>query len=95
MIGNLIGDKSKQWDLVLLQAEFAYNSMLNRSTDKAPFEVVYTKAPNHVLDLLKLSGLGNHLTESLATQISSTLDSVRLKLAIFNVKYKAQVDLHR
>ncbi|KAA0063034.1 serine/threonine-protein kinase TIO-like [Cucumis melo var. makuwa] len=57
-LGNLIrclsGTKPKQWDLVLAQAEFAFNNMKNRSTGKCPFEVVYTKQPRLTLDLASL-----------------------------------------
>lgn len=95
MIRSLVGDKPKQWDLVLPQAKFAYNHILNRSIDKAPFEVVYTKALIYILDLLKLCGPPNQSAESLAARISSTLDSVHLKLAKSNAKYKTQAYLYR
>ena len=57
-LGNLIwclsGDKPKQWDLALPQAEFAFNHMANRSTRKSPFEVVYTSLPRVTFDLANL-----------------------------------------
>ena len=57
-LGNMIRclsiDKPKQWDLVLPQAEFAFNAMPNRSTGQSPFSVVYTKVPNYTVDLVQL-----------------------------------------
>jgi hypothetical protein len=52
---SLVGEQPKRWDFVISQAEFAYNSSVNRSTKKPPFEVVYGRNMNHVLDLLPLS----------------------------------------
>ena len=46
-LGNLIrclsGSKPKKWDLSLAQAEFMFNNIRNRLTNKCPFEIVYTK----------------------------------------------------
>ena len=95
MIRSLVGDKPKQWDLTLPQAEFAFNSMLNRSTGKAPFELVYTKVPNQTTDLLKLPTSVNKAADNLAEKLASTLGDVRLKLAEANARYKANADLHR
>ena len=36
----LVGDKPKGWDLILPQANFAYNNSVNRSTRKSPFQIV-------------------------------------------------------
>ncbi|GJZ58121.1 reverse transcriptase domain-containing protein, partial [Tanacetum coccineum] len=38
LLRNLIGDNAKQWDLILLQAEFAYNRLVYRTTSNAPRE---------------------------------------------------------
>jgi hypothetical protein len=57
-LGNLlrclVGDKPRQWDLVLPQAEFAYNSSINRSTGKYAFQIVYGANPKGVVDLVDL-----------------------------------------
>ncbi|XP_026400411.1 uncharacterized protein LOC113296317 [Papaver somniferum] len=61
-LGNLIrakviGGKEKQWDNLLPHMEFAYNTSVNRSTCKTPFQIVYSKVPNHILDLVVLPKL--------------------------------------
>lgn len=62
MLRTLAGDRPRLWDLALPQAEFAYNSMINRSTGDSPFAIVYTKLPNNVVDLLALPNATNHST---------------------------------
>ena len=37
--------------------EFAYNTSMNSSMGKTPFHIVYSKVPNHVLDLVILPKL--------------------------------------
>ena len=55
-LGNMLccvaGDRPKQWDVGLPQVEFAFNSITDHSIGKAPFEILYTKSPNHIVDLL-------------------------------------------
>ena len=57
--GNLLrclnGDKTSAWDLVLSTTEFAYNNIVNKSTTKSPFEVVYSGVPRLPIDLVSLS----------------------------------------
>ncbi|GJX86205.1 RNA-directed DNA polymerase [Tanacetum coccineum] len=40
LLRSLVGETPRQWNLVLPQAEFAYNRSQNRTTGKTPFEVV-------------------------------------------------------
>jgi hypothetical protein len=62
LLRSIIGEKPKQWDLALPQAEFAYNSLVNRSTGKSPFQVVYGRNPMGVLDLEQLL-LGDRISD--------------------------------
>ena len=50
----LVGDKPKGWDLILPQAEFAYNNSMNRSTSRSPFQIVYGSSPRTALELTKM-----------------------------------------
>lgn len=51
-LGNLlrclIGEKSRNWDLVLAQEEFAYKNLMNRSRRKTPFEILTGLNPKGV-----------------------------------------------
>jgi hypothetical protein len=90
-------DKPKQWDINLPQVEFAFNCMSNRSTCKSPFEAVYTKPPNHALDLVplpKLPGL-NVAAEHMADRVQQIYEEVRLNLEQANDKYKGATDSKR
>ena len=53
-LGNLlrclVGEHPKNWDLILPQAEFAYNNFVNKSIGMSPFKVVHGYKPK-MLDL--------------------------------------------
>ena len=88
-------EKPKQWDAALPQIEFAFNTMVNISTGKAPFEVVYTKFPNQTIDLITLPQYKSTSAATLAEQIANLHFEVHQKLEANNLKYKAAADRHR
>ena len=56
-IRAITGTNHKQLDLALPQVGFAYNSMVNRSVQKTPFSIVYTKSLIILLILLSCPSL--------------------------------------
>ena len=95
MLRCLPADHPKQWDLTLPQAEFAENSITNRPTGHSPFSIVYTKSPNHVVDLVELPHSKRHTTEELAHSIIKMFEEVTSNLQTSNAKYKSDADQHR
>jgi hypothetical protein len=100
-LGNMLrcisGDKPKQWDINLPQVEFAFNNMCNRSTGKAPFEIVYTKSPEHALDLVPLPKLPGRsiAAKNMAEQVQRIQVDVHQNQEQANDKYKAAADKKR
>ena len=91
-LGNMLryvaSEKLKQWDTALPQIEFSFNTMVNRSTSKEPFDTVYTKMPNQTIEYKSNSAA------TLAEQISTLHSEVHQKLEASNSKYKATSDCH-
>ena len=44
--------------MILAQVEFAYNDSVNRSTGKSPFQIVYGRSLEGVVDFIKFPYLG-------------------------------------
>ncbi|PKU87669.1 hypothetical protein MA16_Dca009841 [Dendrobium catenatum] len=95
MLRCIVQEHPKLWDEILGQAEFAYNSMTNRSSGRSPFSIVYTKQPNHTIDVVVLPKCSSKPATSFVNQFSSMLQEVRVKLLESNNKYKLKVDVHR
>lgn len=71
--------------------------MINRSTGKTLFEVLYTQPPKHTLDLIplpRLPGL-NTAVENMAEKIQQVHSNVRFNLEKSNLRYKQAADKHR
>ena len=82
-LGNLIrsvcGGKPKQWDSVLPQAEFTYNSATHSAIGRSPFLVVYVSPPKQVVNLVKLPiGMNKSVdVKALTEQSYTVLDEVK------------------
>ncbi|PKU73985.1 ATP-dependent DNA helicase RecG [Dendrobium catenatum] len=98
-LGNLlrclVQEQPKIWDEVLGQAEFAFNSMPNRSTGMCPFSIVYTKMPNTCVDIAVIPKCKSKSASAWVDQFSEMLSKVRLKLQNSNDQYKLAADAHR
>ena len=100
-LGNLlrclIGDNPRQWDLVIPQAEFAYNSSVNRSTGKSAFQIVYGANPKGVVELAELPTHPNVSREAtdFIDHIREIHQEVEQKLISMTGRYKEEADRHR
>ena len=95
MIRRIVGDKPHQWDTLLAQLKFDFNSVVNRSIGKSPFSIVFTKVPNYTLDLLSLPSFKSQVADKLAEAIVQTYSEVTQELDVSNACYKRPVDQHR
>ena len=71
--------------------------MLNQSTGKTPFQIVYCCPPRHTLDLVplpKLPGL-SIAAENIADRIKSIQEEAHQNLEASNAKYKTAADKKR
>nr|GEW77610.1 RNA-directed DNA polymerase [Tanacetum cinerariifolium] len=97
LLRSLIGDNAKQWDLILSQAEFAYNRSVYRTIGKSPFEVVYGRNPTTHLDLVPVSEVGRFSEEvaDQSEQIKELHRSVQEQIIRHNKQYKEHADKRR
>ena len=58
LLRRLSGENTTEWDMVLEQAKFSYNDLVNKSNGKTASHIVYTRSKKRVVDLTKLSNLG-------------------------------------
>ena len=100
-LGNLlrclVGDSPGNWDLVLSQAEFAYNNSINRSIGMSPFEIVHGYKPRKPSDLIPLPQHArvSVSVESFAQHIKELHEQIRTHLNKSNETYKRQKDVHQ
>lgn len=97
MLRCLIQNNPKTWDLVIPQAEFAYNNSVNRSIKKTPFEAAYGLKPQHVLDLVPLpqEAKVSNEGELFADHIRKIHEEVKAALKASNAEYSFTANQHR
>lgn len=93
----LAKEYGQTWDLIISQAEYAYNDSVNRTTGRSPFEVVYGRHPRGVCELRDLGSL--EMKSGQAEDFTQTIKEVKeqVKKAILEStqKLKAKVDEKR
>ena len=97
LLWRIVEDNPKQWDLVSPQVEFSYNSLVNRSTSKSPFQVDYGRNSMGVLDLVQLL-LGDRIGndgEVFVEHIQQLQQQARKKLQDSNEQKKIIKYSHR
>uniref|UniRef100_A0A2N9EGL5 RNA-directed DNA polymerase n=1 Tax=Fagus sylvatica TaxID=28930 RepID=A0A2N9EGL5_FAGSY len=100
-LGNLlrsfVGKNIRQWDLLLAQAEFAYNRSSSQTTSHSPFEAVYGLNPIGPLELAPLP-VTKHFSgdaEERAKEIKKLHEQIRGSILRNNEKYSKQANKHR
>ncbi|GKD52101.1 RNA-directed DNA polymerase, partial [Tanacetum coccineum] len=87
----------KRWDLVLPQAEFAYNRSNHSATGRSPFFVVYGRNPFTPLALAPFPEFDYFSAEGdeQAKQIKLLHEQVREQIVKHNLQYQSHVNQHR
>ena len=82
----LVSEHTRNWNLILPHAEFAYNDSVNRSTGLSPFKIVTSRRPRKPVDLVPMSihARVSESAESFAEHIKSLHDSIRQRLEVSN-----------
>ena len=92
-----MGKNIRQWDLLLAQAEFAYNQSPSQTTGHSPFEAVYSLNPIKPLELAPLP-VTKHFSgdaEERAKEIKKLHEQIQGSILKKNEKYSKQVNKHR
>ena len=78
-------------------AEFAYKSLVNRSTSRSPFEIATGLLPRKPIDSVPLPMEARPSVEAdaFSKHIRDLHEDVQRKIALSNENYKAQADLKR
>ena len=78
----LVGNKPSNWEMVLVQAKFAYNNSVNRRTRKTPFEIIARMKLRKVSNLRDIAGEKNRsvVGEEIANFMESLHKEVKLRL---------------
>ncbi|KAL6223457.1 hypothetical protein ACLB2K_006844 [Fragaria x ananassa] len=97
LLRSLVGKNLCQWDMILAQAEFAYNKSPSQTTGTSPFFIVDGRNPISPLDLVPLPTtiqFGGDAADQ-AKYIKKLHEQVRNDILKKNAQYQAQANKHR
>lgn len=69
--------------------------MTNRSTEKSPFQIVYTKLPNHIVDLTIIPKFKRKTALDMINNFNDLLHDVKAHLSDSALQYKKAADVHK
>ena len=90
LLRSLVGEHVSNWDLILSQAEFAYNDFVNRSIGKMLFQVVYGYCPHKPVDIIPLPwhARSSEDAKSFAQHLKDLHEHIKNKTNVSNEMYK-------
>jgi hypothetical protein len=94
LLRSLVTDHHNSWDQILPQAEFAYNDLVNRSTGKSPFHIVYGTQPRGFSELRESeqATTSSARAEKFAEAMRELHTKVKQRLIESNQEYKHRAD---
>jgi hypothetical protein len=97
LLRSLVIEHHSSWDSIFPQAEFAYNNLVNQSTGKSPFQVVYGTQLRGVSKLRdsKKTANSNASVEEFVEAMKELHSRVKEPLLKSNQEYKRREDQHR
>jgi hypothetical protein len=94
LLRSLVIEHHSSWDQILPQAEFAYNDLVNRSTGKSPFQILYGTQLRGVSELRESEQ--NETSSARAEEFAETMQElhaqVKQRLMKANQEYKRRAD---
>lgn len=87
----LANDEPRSSDECLPHVEFAFNSSINRTTEKTPFMIVFGCMPQNVVDLINWMRESKGV-ENFVEKLKSIHEIVKENINVANDKYKEIVD---
>ncbi|XP_074303002.1 uncharacterized protein LOC141637417 [Silene latifolia] len=97
LLRGLVSKSTKDWDIKLAHAEFAYNRTPSMTTGRAPFEIVYGVNPYLPIDLVPIPKKDVLSFEAKERQAAflRVCEQVRAQIEKANAKYKEKANKHR
>jgi len=92
LLKTYVNDNHILWEKFLPLVEFAHNNTIHSSTNKTPFEILYTKPPT--IPLLR-TNYKNFTANEFTLDYKTTMEKVKLAIAKAIQKQKKHVNKHR